>query len=241
MLSFILLHVFFCIQHVSARWVPQMENSKLFEGDIQLNPSENLIVKNTYASLKRGRWPNNTVPYDLSRINFRNHHYILNAMEEYHKYTCLKFVPKTTELTYISFYSGDGCSSPVGYWYRRINNISLSLGCFQIGTIMHEIGHSIGLFHEQSRTDRDDFVEINWNNVPLKERYNFDKYPSLVDSLGTPYDYYSIMHYGENAFGGGQRTMTTKDPTMQKVIGTAKGFSAIDIKQINLMYSCPGY
>nr|XP_047127977.1 zinc metalloproteinase nas-4 isoform X2 [Hydra vulgaris] len=217
MLFFILLHVFVCIQHVSARWVPQMENSKLFEGDIQLNPSEKLIVKNTYGSLKRGRWPNNTVPYDLSRINFRNHHYILNAIEEYHKHTCLKFVPKTTELTYISFYSGDGCSSPVGYWYRRINNISLSLGCFQIGTIMHEIGHSI------------------------EERSNFDKYPSLIDSLGTLYDYYSIMHYGENAFGGGQRTMTTKDPAMQKVIGTAKGFSAIDIKQINLMYSCPGY
>ena len=74
----------------------------------------------------------------------------------------------------------------------------------------------------------------------LGVRSNFDKYPSLIDSLGTPYDYFSMMHYGENAFGGNQRTMKTKDPSKQKVIGTANGFSAMDIKQINLMYNCKG-
>lgn len=47
------------------------------------------------------------------------------------------------------------------------------------------------------------------------------------------------MHYGKTAFGSGRLTIKTKDPSMQNVIGNRRGFSEIDIKQINLMY-CGG-
>lgn len=57
------------------------------------------------------------------------------------------------------------CSSPVGYRYGRRNDISLGGGCQYLGTTMHEIGHSIGLYHEQSRPDRDRYVRIIWNNI----------------------------------------------------------------------------
>ena len=72
-------------------------------------------------------------------------------------------------------------------------------------------------------------------------RFNFDKQSqSSVNSLGTPYDYESMMHYGETAFGGGRVTITTIDRSKQKVIGNRKGFSQIDIRQINAMYNCGG-
>ena len=67
--------------------------------------------------------------------------------------------------------------------------------------------------------------------------FNFNKQQtSNVNSLGTPYDFYSMMHYGSTAFGGGKTTIETKDPTKQWLIGQRIGFSHIDIKQINLMY-----
>ena len=70
--------------------------------------------------------------------------------------------------------------------------------------------------------------------------FNFNKQKaSNINSLGTPYDYSSMMHYGSSAFGGGKITIQTKDATKQGLIGQRIGMSPIDIKQINLMY-CGG-
>ena len=67
----------------------------------------------------------------------------------------------------------------------------------------------LGFYHEQSRPDRDDFIDIYLHNVEAKMRFNFKK-ATEVNSLGNPYDYRSVMHYDKTAFGDGKITMMAK-------------------------------
>jgi len=241
---------------VSCEWVRQMENPGLFQGDIVLTPDQREAINNgsnAYGAIKGYRWPNGEIPYEYdTSIGTGSKYTIWRAITTYHRHTCLNFKRRTDEKHYILFKHGQGCSSPVGYnnpSYGRtgVNTITLQKdGCMYKGTIMHEIGHSIGLFHEQSRPDRDDYVTVhNYNIYDPRMAYNFKKESKLsIDSLGKDYDFESMMHYDQYAFGCdryGQNckvTIETKDPKMQNVIGKHKSISWGDIAQINAMYSC---
>ncbi|XP_066923615.1 astacin-like [Clytia hemisphaerica] len=240
---FKILFVASCLLVGSHAWNKDMEVDGLFEGDIQVTPEQmDRLQKgaNEFGSIIGGRWPGGKIPYVIeSSIGSSGRQQIQLALQEYHAKTCLRFSPRTNEQYYISFYNGQGCSSPVGRTGR--NRISLQApGCQNKGTILHEIGHSIGLLHEQSRPDRDQYVTINYHNLFNQQvAYNFQK-ASNVNSLGTPYDLHSMMHYSSTAFArAGTRTIVTKDRSKQSIIDTnnrISGFSEIDIKQINLMY-----
>ena len=56
------------------------------------------------------------------------------------------------------------------------------------GNCIHEIGHTIGLWHEQSRQDRDQFITINWPSIMPDTVHNFDQHIEDGDDLGD-YDY----------------------------------------------------
>lgn len=57
--------------------------------------------------------------------------------------------------------------------------------------------HAAGVWHQQSRPDRDDFVRINLQNVQSGQESNFDKKDvSIVNLFNTPYSFRSVMHYG---------------------------------------------
>lgn len=238
--------------HAIFAWIPEMEDGNLFEGDMILSPEQVKEVESGnfgYGSMKRKDrlWLNENgeaiVPYLISDKLLPEAwavHEIKAAINEYHKYTCIKFIPRTNEDKYIKFYKGTSCTSPVGR--QGSNYIQLGPACWWRTTIMHEIGHSLGLYHEQSRPDRDDYITVLYGGISrasLKRQFTKET-KETVDSLDTPYDYLSIMHYGWSAFGNGAMTIKTKDPKYQYAIGQDENFSKIDVIQINKMYQCKG-
>ncbi|KHJ94434.1 shTK domain protein [Oesophagostomum dentatum] len=164
---------------------------------------------------------------------------IAASMQEYSTYTCIQWVPKTNnDVNYVYIFPDRGCYSMVGKIGGK-QSLSLGSGCIQKGIIIHELMHAVGFFHEQSRTDRDDFITILWNNIQPGMQGQFEKYgQGTIQSLGTTYDYASIMHYGGKAFSrNGQPTMVPKQKGAQ--IGQRSGFSKTDIYKINKLYGCP--
>eukprot|EP00795_Rhopilema_esculentum_P010341 gene10341-19038_t len=162
-----------CLCAAAAFCSEPMENSGMFEGDMILTEEQKqdfLYGSPNYqiplAATKTSLWPT-TIPYSMESSiasSSRAVSAINAAIADYQNLTCLRFVKRTNELGYLHFYQGSGCSSPVGY-YRRANTISLASGCWYKGIVMHEIAHSLGFYHEQSRPDRDNYVTILWNNI----------------------------------------------------------------------------
>ncbi len=85
-----------------------------------------------------------------------------------------------------------------------MQNINLGPGCNSVGIVIHEIGHALGFWHEQSRPDRDRYVRVNFDNIKSKLEGNFMRRKDFhIDNQGSHYDYGSIMHYSETAFSKG--------------------------------------
>ena len=62
--------------------------------------------------------------------------------------------------------------------------------------ILHELGHVLGFYHEHTRPDRDDYVEVKFENIEYDRQHNFWKRDAEITQTFGPYDYNSIMHYG---------------------------------------------
>lgn len=72
------------------------------------------------------------------------------------------------------------------------------------GHVLHELIHAIGFFHEHARDDRDNYIEIMYENLSedddvLRNFYKNSDADRATEFYGVPYNYGSIMHYSERA------------------------------------------
>jgi hypothetical protein len=230
----------------------------IFEGDISLGATEDLeLMSSDVDDTKpipvsgmrpeygiaivgeRYRWPNGIVPYVLGD-GLMKPEIVTAAIQHWEERTSIHFVERTGSNSreypnYLSFESQDGCWSRVGM-RGGLQVVSLGAGC-GVGSAIHEIGHAIGLWHEQSREDRDRFVRVLWENIKAGMEHNFDQHVSDGDDVGQ-YDFSSIMHYPATAFSkNGQPTIV---PVGGQQIGQRTGLSEGDILAVKALYPGTG-
>uniref|UniRef100_A0A669F2C2 Metalloendopeptidase n=1 Tax=Oreochromis niloticus TaxID=8128 RepID=A0A669F2C2_ORENI len=190
-------------------------------------------------------WPDGVIPYVISG-NFSGSQRAIfrQAMRHWEKHTCVTFIEKTTEESYIVFtYRPCGCCSYVGRRGGGPQAISIGKNCDKFGIVVHELGHVIGFWHEHTRPDRDDHVSIIRDNIQPGQEYNFLKMePGEVDSLGEVYDFDSIMHYARNTFSRGiflDTILPRYDVNgVRPPIGQRTRLSKGDIAQARKLYKC---
>ncbi|GMT06834.1 hypothetical protein PENTCL1PPCAC_29008, partial [Pristionchus entomophagus] len=184
----------------------------------------------------RFRWPNATVPYSFKHADGKWVSVIRKGMAKWERETCIRFVPHTGQHDSVEYFRGGGCYSSVG----RIGGkqwISIGYGCEGGGIVAHEIGHALGFWHEQSRPDRDTYININEDHIVKGTKGNFEKRMDIEDK-DIPYDFGSVMHYGPQAFTNDWKyvTIETKDHRFQHTIGQRADISFVDVKHANRLY-----
>uniref|UniRef100_A0AAY5KMH6 Metalloendopeptidase n=2 Tax=Esox lucius TaxID=8010 RepID=A0AAY5KMH6_ESOLU len=210
----------------------------LLEGDIVTPTTRNAMI--CYSSgcfWRKGSNGKVEVPYIVSsEFSSNERHTIETAVKNINSKTCIRFVPRQNQADYLSYEPRDGCWSSLG---RQGNQQVVSLqsgGCVTFGIVQHETLHALGFQHEQTRSDRDDYVVINWSNIDPDNSFNFDK--TQTNNLNTPYDYGSVMHYDNTAFSINGQDTITPIPYPNVPIGQRVGLSSTDILKINRLYNC---
>lgn len=184
------------------------------------------------------RWEYGIIPYTIAS-NHPKKSAIEAAIARINRETNLTLEPRNNETDYVHFPVTSLLNSLVGR-YGGMQNINISDQASE-GNIIHEIFHAAGMFHEQSRCDRDSYIVVKWDNISSGNSHNFDKNCGGRDAYG--YNFSSIMHYGPTSFSNnGTETILpkTSDPFKWIVqyfsMGQRNHISDSDLRTINYMY-----
>lgn len=198
-------------------------------------------IKSTFTGEFAKLWPEGKVYYTIT--NQSKASLILSAINNWQSSTSVQFIQRSNQSNYIDFSgapdmgAGDSQLGMVGgrQLIRLANSADLT-------TAIHEIGHALGLMHEQSRADRDDYIDVNYNNINSDWKFQYDKY-TLQGRIGFQiglFDFNSIMLYRSNVAAA--RVNGDPSPQMTKRIdGSVWGdnywLSQGDIEGVNYLYT----
>ena len=181
--------------HMDDMRLNEVQFQQFYHTDEDKDSSRNAIAHEKY------RWPNGDLKFffaesitEEQKQKVRSAYTKFNAMFE----GCLNIreisplAPEDWNMVYLTNY-GSGCHSSVGM-QGQPQQLNLQAPCYSYRTIIHEFLHAFGLYHMQSRPDRDQYVDIVWDNIYSSKHHNYEKASTSL-TFGVPYDGRSFMHY----------------------------------------------
>lgn len=150
----------------------------------------------------------------------------------------IQFVSRGTQSDFVHFLFDPGitsgqCEATVGR-AGGPQQVGGSATC-TVATILHEMGHTVGLWHEQSRSDRNSYVSVNYGNLIKGSIGNFNQIYDNAQTFGTFFDYGSIMEYPSFSFSRNGGPAIDSIPAGIP-LSNQSGYTAADIDGIERLY-----
>jgi hypothetical protein len=167
------------------RFAELVDGRYIIEGDIIVSPEDQWcageeslhsagnesVGTQTHATRVQGmyKWPNGRIVFKVSpALSATLLAAVYQAMDNWEAAVPgIVFVPYVASATaYVDIkpgVEGRPCQSALG-WQNAPRELLLPSTC-GVNAIEHELGHAMGLYHEQSRKDRDSFVIIHWSKI----------------------------------------------------------------------------
>jgi Astacin (Peptidase family M12A) len=185
------------------------------------------VMAGQYASFF---WPSNQIPYVIDP-SIKNPAAVVEAVNEYNDETTLQWIPRTNQNDYVDF----SYTNVPSLNETMVGDLGgahyVFLDTPTVPPTLHEMGHVLGLLHEQSRQDASNYITVNYQNLEAGAAYLWEPGdPKNMRDVG-PYDYDSIMQYnGYIGSANGQPVATEINgtPLPQNTKLSAEDISTLD-------------
>ncbi len=187
-------------------------------------PSLTGLASNYYQGVATNNvpWPGGIVPYKFdTNITAAEQSIYLAGMKEWELAANVHFIPYTNQANYVllRFDYIQGTDTYVASFPQTV----MTVDTLSRAQVCHETGHLLGLQHEHVRTDRTNFITVNFTNLigsggggtnssgegaSVSNLYVID---TNSTSFGA-YDFESVMHYSRTLFSTNPDIADTIDP-----------------------------
>jgi hypothetical protein len=217
-----------------------IDGKAVYQGDMILTDEDDPDYRSGGVASVGARWPYGLVPFAAWGLYLDPR--VQAAIDYIKRNTTIRFMATNSttikRLRFVSSTDPNVCSSPVGKGSGTgTQDILLGSNC-STGNVIHEISHSLGMYHEQSRSDRDTYITMIPSCIDPTKTHNFDKFGSAGINIGT-YDYSSIMHYDSNFFVDPAKPTCQYSftlPSGSPLFANRSAYTGTDIMGVNSLY-----